>query len=86
MKNGTEALAEWRRKVEAGEVEAPERAADPLERARRKPTSLKLAVAARCWQCQGEGEDSGWREAIGTCAVPGCALWPHRPYQKRDKA
>lgn len=80
--SGADALLEWRRKVEAGEVEAPERAADPIERAARKPKSLKLAIAARCYQCQGEGEDPGWRQRTRECSVTGCALHPHRPYRE----
>ena len=72
-------LAEYRRRLAAGEVEAPTRAANPLERAHRKPTSLRLAVAARCWQCQGEGQDPGWRDAIRDCTARTCALHPHRP-------
>jgi hypothetical protein len=79
-----DALAEYRRKVAAGEIEAPQRSANPLERAQKRPTSLKMAIAARCWQCQGEGEDVGWREAIKRCTVPSCALHPHRPYQVKD--
>jgi hypothetical protein len=81
---GKDALAEYRRKIAAGEIEAPSRAANPLERAQRKPTSLKLAIAARCWQCQGEGADVGWREAIRACTAFGCALHSHRPYQSKD--
>lgn len=58
---------------------------NPVERAQRKPTSLKLAIAARCYQCCGEDSDPGVRQRIRECACEKtCALWPHRPYQRND--
>lgn len=80
---GSAALEEYRRKVASGEIERAERAANPYEQALRKPSSKVLAIKAKCWSCQGEGEDVGWRVAIRDCNVTGCALHPHRPYQRK---
>jgi hypothetical protein len=68
----TDHLAEYRRRLAAGEVDAPERAANPLERAN----------AAPVLQCPGAGQDPGWREAIRDCSARTCALHPHRPGQR----
>ena len=59
---------------------------DPLEKARRNPTSLRLAVNSKCWDCQGAGADGHkWtRESITQCAALDCSLWNVRPYQEKD--
>lgn len=71
-------------RVKAAEMKAagiePERL-DPLERARRKPGSLRLAINAKCYDCGGRDADPGWRERIRTCVIPSCSLYPVRPYQ-----
>ena len=54
---------------------------DPIERSRRNPTSRRLAINAKCWECSGAGADPGTRESIATCNVPKCPLHPVRPYQ-----
>lgn len=60
---------------------------DPVQRAKRKPTSLKLAIAARCFQCQGEDQDPGVRQRIRDCGCEAtCALWPHRPGANKNAA
>jgi hypothetical protein len=41
------------------------------------------AIKAKCQDCV------GWEDVaknVGMCAAVTCPLWPHRPYQKRDKA
>ena len=43
--------------------------------------SRPLAIAARCWQCQGD-DDAGTASRIKHCASEACALHPHRPYQE----
>jgi hypothetical protein len=54
-------------------------------KAKNKPSSLRAAISAMCFQCFGGTEtempDPGWRKYIGTCTAPDCALWPHRPYK-----
>jgi hypothetical protein len=53
---------------------------DPLERARRNPQSLALAVVSRCWECVGCDADPDPRGNIRDCKVSGCPLRPLRPY------
>lgn len=53
----------------------------PLLKSQKSPKSLRLAVNAMCWQCQGEDADPCVKWRIGNCEVKGCALWPFRPYQ-----
>lgn len=55
---------------------------NPLEVYQEQPTRSN-AIKARCYQCMGEGQDKGWREAIRHCPVDYCALWNFRPYQKK---
>jgi hypothetical protein len=55
---------------------------DPIERARRNPTSLKMAITAKCWDCQGGDDDPHPRWRIANCTMPDCPLFPQRPYQK----
>jgi hypothetical protein len=61
---------------------APERL-DPTQRAARKPTSLRLAVTAKCWDCQGGDADGGVRLRVRDCPVARCSLHPVRPWQGR---
>ncbi len=54
---------------------------DPIEKARRNPASLRLAINGKCWDCIGAGNDPNPRGAIRDCEIPDCTLWPVRPYQ-----
>jgi hypothetical protein len=72
------AQAALRAKREAGET--VERL-DPIERARRNPQSRALAIAAKCWDCQGAGADPGTRQRIGECSITRCPLHSVRPHQ-----
>lgn len=63
----------------------PERL-DPIEKARRNPASLRLAINGKCWDCQGSMSDPGIRERIGTCPITSCCLHPVRPYQRGEEA
>ena len=56
---------------------------DPLQRLADLPTSLRRAVTARCWQCEGN-EDPGVKWRIGNCLVTDCALHAVRPYQAQQ--
>ena len=58
------------------------RVRNPLEKLSDKPTSLRMAVSAKCFQCEGEDADPGVKRRIGTCQITGCALWAVRPYQQ----
>lgn len=56
----------------------------PLEKAAKNPKSLRLAINAKCYSCQGEDSDPGFRKRIGTCDVTTCPLNPVRPYQRGE--
>lgn len=59
---------------------SPERL-DPIERARRNPQSLRLAINGKCWDCQGGDADPNPRERIRSCEISTCSLWPVRPHR-----
>lgn len=65
-------------KASGGKVER----LDPIERAKRKPGSLRLAISAMCWSCAGAGADGVefTKTTIRECQVLRCALHAHRPY------
>jgi len=56
---------------------------NPVEKALKNPTSLRLAINGHCWQCVGSGCDGQKvaRETIGNCIIHDCCLYPVRPYQ-----
>jgi len=55
---------------------------NPLEKLATAPTSLRLAINAKCYQCEGEDADPGIKLRIGACEIKSCALWAVRPYQR----
>lgn len=61
----------------------PERLS-PLEKAAKSPRSAALAIRAKCYDCQGQDCDPGWRDRVANCPITKCPLYPLRPY--RDKA
>lgn len=77
----TEALQKWR---ESGGT-VGERL-NPIEKARNKPNSLRLAVNAMCFDCQGRDHDPKVKWRIGNCECKECPLYPVRPYQKQLEA
>jgi hypothetical protein len=56
---------------------------DPIEKAKRNPGSLRLAVNGKCWDCCGAGADGleHTKQTIRECACTRCPLHPVRPYQ-----
>lgn len=57
----------------------------PLERARKNPTSGKLAIAAYCYHtCHNQSASNSHttKRAIKHCAVTDCVFWPLRGFQK----
>jgi len=56
---------------------------DPIEKAKREPGSLRLAVNAKCWDCAGAGADGieFTKETIRECTCRTCPLHHQRPYQ-----
>lgn len=55
---------------------------NPIERAKEDPTSKTKAIAAKCFDCEGQDADPcvSWR--IGNCTAPNCGLFPVRPHQR----
>jgi hypothetical protein len=76
-RKGLERIAELRA---SGELRAER--LDPLEKARRNPKSLRLAVNAKCFDCEGGNADPNVQRRIGTCSIAACPLHPVRPYQE----
>lgn len=56
----------------------------PLEKLAKRPTSLRLAVNAMCYQCQGENADPSVQWRIGNCEIKTCALHGVRPYRRHE--
>ena len=61
---------------------------DPIEKAKRNPGSLRLAINAKCWDCAGAGADGiGFtKTTIRECRVNRCPLHSQRPYQDAEAA
>ena len=55
----------------------------PAERAAAAPKDLKLAIAAFCFRCQGNGKDGPHRTKarVRDCEARDCELFPHRGWQ-----
>lgn len=54
---------------------------NPQERASAHPQSLRFAVDAKCWDCEGGDDDPNVQWRIGNCVCPGCPLYPVRPHR-----
>lgn len=54
---------------------------NPIERAAAHPTSLRAAINAKCWDCQGRDQDPGAKARVRECTVKKCPLWPVRGWQ-----
>lgn len=57
----------------------------PAEKAARRPTSLRLAINAKCYDCVGADADPGPRGRVRDCAVKTCSLHQVRPWQRSDE-
>jgi hypothetical protein len=55
---------------------------NPIQKAWKHPTSLRKAINGKCFDCVGAGNDPKPKWEIGNCLIPGCTLYPVRPYQK----
>lgn len=58
----------------------------PIEKAQDKPTSLRLAINAKCFDCVGCGFDPKPTNEIRNCKITTCPLWNVRPYQNKKPA
>jgi hypothetical protein len=59
---------------------------NPHQQALGFPTSLKLAIRAKCWDCEGGDADAGWQDRVRNCVVERCPLWHVRPYRTKGAA
>ncbi len=58
---------------------------NPLEKARRNPASLRLAINAMCYDCQGRDADPNNRKRVMECQINDCPLHPVRPHQAKTQ-
>ena len=58
---------------------------DPIQKAIQKPKSLRLAINAKCYDCEGRDADPAVNWRIGNCVVTDCPLYCSRPYQNLYK-
>jgi hypothetical protein len=72
-------------RIAAKEAGIPVERKNPLERLATNPTSLRLSINAKCYDCMGQDQDPGIRQRIGTCHLNTCGLWHVRPYQKKSE-
>lgn len=76
MAESQEAAARYREKRKAAGLKVTK---SPFERLAEKP-SARRAIAAECYDCQGQDAERGWRWKIGNCECPDCPLYAFRPY------
>ena len=54
---------------------------NPIEKAQGNPNSLRCAINAKCFDCQGRDYDPCVEWRIGNCEISDCPLFPVRPHQ-----
>jgi hypothetical protein len=64
------------------EAGIPVKVKNPLEKLADKPQSLRRAIDAKCYQCEGEDADPAVKWRIGNCLCADCALYAVRPHQR----
>jgi len=52
---------------------------NPLEKLKKNPYSLRLAINAKCYECNGR---ENWTKRTKYCQVFDCPLWHVRPHSK----
>ena len=77
--NGLEKAQQRIREMREAGIE-PERL-DPMQKASRNPQSLRKAIDAKCWDCQGQDADPGVKWRVGNCQILDCPLHPVRPWR-----
>lgn len=60
--------AEYQKKVAAGEIER----LDPLQRSKKNPNSLRAAINANCYDCNGK---ENWHVRTKFCNIFKCPFW-----------
>ncbi len=74
-----EGFNEYRRKLENGEIEKPQKM-DPIEKAAANPKSLRAAINAKCFDCS-----CRQRREVTLCTVNSCPLFKIRPWQAKNE-
>ena len=69
-------LKEYNEKLSLGLITRPKRL-DPIEKSEQYPTSLRLAINAKCYDCSGFIKID-----VTECDMPSCELYHLRPWQK----
>ena len=72
------AAAEYRENLKSGEI-IRSKSLNPEEKAKQNPTSMKYAIAAKCFDCT-----CGQRDEIKLCTITDCSLYNFRPYKLSD--
>ena len=57
----------------------------PFEVLKDNPKSMRAAINAMCWDCQGRDSDPSVRWRIGNCVCTDCPLWTFRPHQHLEE-
>jgi len=57
----------------------------PTEKLKINPSSLRLAINAMCYDCQGKNHDPGVIGRIRYCEISNCPLFNVRPYREKSK-
>lgn len=55
---------------------------NPIEKAQANPASLRAAIDAKCFDCEGGDADPRVQWRIANCVCPDCPLYPVRPHQR----
>lgn len=55
---------------------------NPIEKASANPNSLRAAIDAKCFDCEGGDADPRVQWRVGNCVCPDCPLYPVRPHQR----
>ena len=76
-----QSLEKARAALEAKRESGPVSRRDPIQKAKANPNSLRLAINAKCYDCQGQDADPCVEWRIGNCEIPDCPLYPVRPYK-----
>jgi hypothetical protein len=81
LRNARLKLAEI--KAAGGKVER----LDPIEKSKKEPGSLRLAINAMCWHCAGKGADGieFTKTTIRECTVFSCPLHHQRPTNQKTR-
>ena len=72
--------AREQRKVDGIKIEQR----NPLQKLDDNPKSLRRAVNAKCFDCEGQDADPCWKWRVGNCTCPSCPLFSVRPYQNME--